>query len=63
MKKRKCVSCNEVMEGDGNSIRPLRDEEGRCCDECNLKIVIPYRMIMVLSAKRMDSFDSEDSED
>ena len=52
MKKRKCVFCNEVMEGDGNSIRPLRDEEGRCCDECNDNHVIPARLAILVSRGR-----------
>ena len=45
MKKRKCVFCNEVMEGEGNSIRPLRDEEGRCCDECKDRINVGWRSV------------------
>ncbi|MFZ4671462.1 MAG: hypothetical protein ACOYLT_05545 [Flavobacterium sp.] len=42
-----CEFCNKTCENGGNSYDPIETfswEENRCCDECNLKIVIPTRV-------------------
>tara|TARA_B100001248_G_C27218277_1_gene379044 strand:- start:290 stop:436 length:147 start_codon:yes stop_codon:yes gene_type:complete len=39
----KCVICNQNIEGYGNNPKPIK-EEGRCCDACNITVVIPSRM-------------------
>lgn len=40
-----CCFCGEEYNNYGNDIRPLITERGnRCCDECNLSIVIPNRV-------------------
>ena len=30
------------IEGFGNNAEPIK--EGNCCDECNIKVVIPERL-------------------
>ena len=59
MRQRKCVFCKEPIVGYGNSVRPLRDGKGECCDECNGKIMIPYRMMM--AARSIESRATEDA--
>jgi hypothetical protein len=40
-----CCICGEPIEGYGNSPEPfMSSDEGRCCDGCNLKFVIPMRI-------------------
>ncbi|MBP3708347.1 MAG: hypothetical protein J6J36_07125 [Clostridia bacterium] len=40
-----CSICGKQYEGMGNDIRPLVTSRGnRCCDKCNMDIVIPNRM-------------------
>lgn len=34
-----CCLCGEIIKGFGNNALPL--EDGRCCEDCNLKKVIP----------------------
>lgn len=38
-----CVICGEEIDGYGNNPAPVV-EEGRCCDSCNIKFVIPARL-------------------
>jgi len=38
----KCCLCKKQIKGYGNNAQPIKD--GRCCDECNLKKVIPARL-------------------
>ena len=33
-----CVLCGEPIEGHGHNPAPL--SEGRCCDDCNLKVIV-----------------------
>jgi DNA-directed RNA polymerase subunit RPC12/RpoP len=42
----KCVICGKEFEGYGNNPWPVKSR-GRCCDECNLNVVIPARLKMV----------------
>ena len=42
-----CCICGEPMEGYGNNPEPyVSADEGRCCDGCNVKFVIPARLDM-----------------
>ena len=41
-----CCICGEETTGYGNNPEPVR-HEGRCCDACNRKFVIPARIAMV----------------
>tara|TARA_A100001201_G_scaffold141712_2_gene137834 strand:- start:2473 stop:2619 length:147 start_codon:yes stop_codon:yes gene_type:complete len=47
----KCVICNENIEGYGNNPKPIK-EEGRCCDRCNITVVIPSRMKYLFDYER-----------
>jgi len=38
-----CCICGEPIEGYGNNPEPYK-HEGRCCDACNAKFVIPARL-------------------
>lgn len=41
----KCCFCGKSYTNYGNDIRPLVNTKGdRCCDECNMEIVIPNRL-------------------
>ncbi len=47
MKKiNKCCICGKKIKGYGNEAYPVK-EGGRCCDECNIKVVIPVRFNML----------------
>lgn len=45
----KCAICGKEIENKfGNNPYPVRtDEDARCCDECNFKFVIPYRIALL----------------
>jgi len=44
-KKGRCCFCNVEYDNYGNDIRPLITTSGdRCCDKCNVLIVIPNRI-------------------
>lgn len=34
----KCCICGKEIAGHGNNAEPLKS--GRCCDECNQKVII-----------------------
>lgn len=35
-----CCICGEEFEGFGNNPYPLvKDEQARCCDECNMQVI------------------------
>ena len=39
---KKCSICKKKYAGWGNNAEPIN--KGRCCDDCNFKIVIPERI-------------------
>lgn len=41
-KKNICSICKKQYVGYGNNAEPIN--EGRCCEECNCKKVIPARL-------------------
>ena len=43
MKQGKCCICGKTYDYYGNNPRPVK-KNGRCCDECNKKYVIPWRL-------------------
>lgn len=47
--KQVCCICGEEYTGYGNNAEPYK--EGRCCDKCNRKFVIPSRLNKLRSAK------------
>ena len=40
-----CSICGKKYEGFGNNAQPINN--GRCCDECNRKVVVPFRIEMM----------------
>lgn len=40
----KCCICGQTSIGFGNNPAPVKNN-GRCCDVCNLTVVIPARII------------------
>lgn len=48
-----CCICGEPIEGYGNNPYPVK-EEGRCCDACNIKFVIPARLQAMMDYRRED---------
>ena len=36
-----CCICDKPYEGHGNNAQPIK--EGKCCDYCNAKVVMPAR--------------------
>lgn len=59
--KEKCVLCGKEIEGYGNNPAPLADE-GKCCDSCNTKRVIPARL-KAMKANRIDEDNKSLTED
>lgn len=45
-----CCICGEEVEGYGNNPFPIH-EEGRCCDACNIKFVLPARIEAIKANK------------
>jgi hypothetical protein len=43
MKPYVCCICKEDKVGYGNNPNPV-EEKGKCCDKCNIEIVIPKRI-------------------
>lgn len=41
--EKKCCICERKLKGYGNNAYPIK--EGMCCDNCNIKFVVPARMI------------------
>lgn len=42
MNKNICSICGKEYQGYGNNAQPVDD--GRCCNDCNSRVVIPFRM-------------------
>lgn len=45
-----CSICGKEYVGYGNNAQPVNDR--LCCDECNLKVVIPYRIYLMRTENR-----------
>lgn len=57
-KEQECVICHQPFEGYGNNAEPVA--EGRCCDECNIKVVIPARIEEMNKSKKLDEAKEKD---
>ena len=55
-----CVICGEHYSGYGNNAEPIAD--GKCCDDCNLKYVIPARFEALRDGKLHEDFSDEQIE-
>ena len=47
----KCCFCGKEITGYGNNPEPVK-HEGRCCDRCNVEIVIKARLERMLNSKK-----------
>lgn len=48
-KEYKCPFCGKVFSGYGNNCSPvITDPNVRCCDVCNVQVVIPKRMEILI---------------
>lgn len=45
----KCCICGKEIKGYGNNRMPI--EGASCCDQCNTRVVIPYRTFLSLVEK------------
>ena len=44
-----CCICGKTFNGYGNNPYPVsKDENAKCCDQCNLDAVIPARLMEML---------------
>ena len=49
----KCCICGKKITGWGHNPYPvIRDENARCCDECNSKYVIRARILGLIEADK-----------
>ena len=46
----RCCICGRFIDGYGNCAKPYKN--GRCCDSCNQKVVIPARMSLQLKQRK-----------
>lgn len=64
----KCAICGKEIANWGNNPYPIRkDEEARCCDECNGDFVIPARIALMgrtqeQATELIDMFDTKSFE-
>ncbi len=62
--EKKCCICGNIYSGFGNNAAPIKD--GYCCNSCNVKFVIPARIVPGLHSyeivKSKDEFEKLKSE-
>ena len=46
-----CCICGKKAEGFGNNPQPIKDK-GRCCDACNVEVVILARLGIIIKNKK-----------
>ena len=51
MVAKKCCICGRLLHNNGNNARPYKD--GICCDNCNMKIVVPARINYLMKGKKI----------
>ena len=49
-----CCICGKVFEGYGNDPWPVQ-EEGKCCDDCNMEVVVPIRIAKLKSKEEKET--------
>lgn len=47
----KCCFCDKFIVGYGNNAKPMKN--GICCEDCNIKKVIPYRIKLYQEKEKM----------
>ena len=61
--EKKCCLCGKTFVGWGNNPYPLCDKtdtESRCCDDCNVKYVIPARIALNARDKKNENYQIGD---
>lgn len=58
LEETKCVICGGPLGKYGNNAQPVAD--GRCCDDCNVRKVIPARIKLSANSIKNESLDDED---
>tara|TARA_R110002049_G_scaffold203080_1_gene373658 strand:+ start:13 stop:438 length:426 start_codon:yes stop_codon:yes gene_type:complete len=53
-----CILCDKKIIGYGNNASPVKT--GRCCDTCNIEVVIPTRLGIVLEIKDEKEVDEKE---
>ena len=53
----KCVICGKKYSGYGNNADPVA--KGECCDDCNLKVVVPARIKQIYGSQNERSKQNE----
>ena len=49
----KCCFCKRTFDGYGNNPKPALFH-GRCCDKCNKRVVIPFRLLLLTKIQNQD---------
>ena len=63
MKEITCAICGKKIKGLGNSCWPIVEEESyRCCDECNMTVVVPERIWEAQHAQILEDNKLENDE-
>lgn len=50
----RCIFCGKEIKGYGNNPEPV-ERVGKCCDSCNLSIVVPARMELLKDIWRVNN--------
>lgn len=50
-----CVICGKKLNGYGNNAEPVK--MGLCCDDCNIKVVVPQRLKQLYAEKERSKED------
>lgn len=56
---KKCVICKNPYQGYGNNAEPA--VKGYCCDPCNMKFVIPYRLSAMFMGNKFKDYEFQNS--
>lgn len=51
----KCVFFGEKIAGHGNNAEPVKT--GCCCDNCNLKVVVPERFKQLYATRKEQAYE------
>lgn len=49
-----CCICGKEFEGWGNNPWPVGKTTEKCCDKCNMEVVIPARIEMINKEKNIE---------
>ena len=50
-KTTKCIICNNHFTGYGHNPEPLESSHFKCCDNCNITQIVPYRIYKLTDIK------------